>query len=49
MVVASPSSSAAAGLNERSIPTARGGEWSAVQVMRLLEDIAHPFEAAVAA
>jgi len=26
----------AAGLNERSIPTARGGEWSATQVMRLL-------------
>jgi hypothetical protein len=28
----------AAGLNERGIPTARGdGEWSAVQVMRVLE------------
>lgn len=26
----------AAGLNERGIPTARGGEWSAVQVMRVL-------------
>jgi DNA invertase Pin-like site-specific DNA recombinase len=26
----------AAGLNERKIPTARGGEWSAVQVQRLL-------------
>jgi DNA invertase Pin-like site-specific DNA recombinase len=30
----------AAGLNERSIPTARGGAWSAMQVARLLEDIA---------
>jgi len=27
----------AAGLNDRKIPTARGGEWSAVQVMRVLE------------
>jgi len=27
----------AAGLNEQGIPTARGGEWSAVQVMRVLE------------
>src|SRR6516165_8004807 len=27
----------AAGLNERGIPTARGGEWSSPQVMRLLE------------
>jgi DNA invertase Pin-like site-specific DNA recombinase len=27
----------AAGLNEQGIPTARGGEWSAVQVMRMLE------------
>lgn len=26
----------AAGLNERSIPTARGGQWSAVQVQRVL-------------
>ena len=26
----------AAGLNERGIPTARGGEWSAVQVQRVL-------------
>jgi DNA invertase Pin-like site-specific DNA recombinase len=26
----------AAGLNQRGIPTARGGEWSAVQVMRVL-------------
>jgi len=27
----------AAGLNQRGIPTARGGEWSAVQVMRVME------------
>jgi hypothetical protein len=27
----------AAGLNARGIPTARGGTWSAVQVMRVLE------------
>src|ERR1017187_2609059 len=27
----------AAGLNERNIPTARGGEWSAVQVQRLMQ------------
>jgi DNA invertase Pin-like site-specific DNA recombinase len=27
----------AEGLNEQGIPTARGGEWSAVQVMRVLE------------
>jgi DNA invertase Pin-like site-specific DNA recombinase len=26
----------AAGLNERGIPTARGGQWSAVQVQRLI-------------
>jgi hypothetical protein len=26
----------AAGLNERGIPTARGGEWSAVQVQRVM-------------
>jgi hypothetical protein len=26
----------AAGLNERGIPTARGGEWSAVQVQRVI-------------
>jgi DNA invertase Pin-like site-specific DNA recombinase len=26
----------AAGLNERGIPTARGGEWSAVQVRRVI-------------
>jgi hypothetical protein len=29
----------AAGLNDRGIPTARGGEWSAMQVKRLLEQI----------
>jgi hypothetical protein len=27
----------AAGLDERGIPAARGGKWSSVQVMRLLE------------
>jgi hypothetical protein len=27
----------AAGLNEAGVPTARGGEWSSVQVMRILE------------
>jgi len=27
----------AAGLNEAAIPTARGGEWSSAQVMRILE------------
>ena len=27
----------AAGLNEAGIPTARGGEWSSPQVMRILE------------
>jgi DNA invertase Pin-like site-specific DNA recombinase len=27
----------AAGLNEQGIPTARGGEWSSAQVMRVLE------------
>ena len=37
----------AAGLNERGIPTARGeGEWSAVQVMRVLERIEGPFDIA---
>jgi DNA invertase Pin-like site-specific DNA recombinase len=30
----------AAGLNERGIETARGGEWSAVQVQRVLERLA---------
>src|SRR6516165_2178818 len=39
----------AAGLDERNIPTARGGEWSATQVARLLEDIERPFVAAAAA
>src|SRR5262245_4978905 len=34
----------AAGLQERGIPEAQGGSWSAVQVARLLETIAHPFE-----
>jgi hypothetical protein len=35
----------AAGLNEKGIPTARGdGEWSAVQVMRVLEHL-DPFVA----
>jgi len=29
----------AAGLNEQGIPTARGGEWSSVQVMRILERV----------
>jgi DNA invertase Pin-like site-specific DNA recombinase len=31
----------AAGLNERGIPTARGGQWSAVQVARVLEHQQH--------
>jgi DNA invertase Pin-like site-specific DNA recombinase len=38
----------AAGLDERNIPTARGGEWSATQVMRLLE-ADRPFATGVAA
>jgi hypothetical protein len=33
----------AAGLEERGIPAARGGKWSAVQVSRLLEAAAVPF------
>jgi Recombinase len=33
----------AAGLEERGIPAARGGKWSAVQVARLLEVAAVPF------
>ena len=33
-----------AGLEERGIPAARGGKWSAVQVSRLLE-AAVPFDA----
>jgi DNA invertase Pin-like site-specific DNA recombinase len=37
----------AAALNERRIPTARGnGEWSAVQVQRVLERIHSPFDLA---
>jgi DNA invertase Pin-like site-specific DNA recombinase len=37
----------AAGLNERHIPTARGqGEWTATQVMRVLERIDGPFATA---
>jgi DNA invertase Pin-like site-specific DNA recombinase len=41
----------AAGLNERGIPTTRGGQWSATQVMRLLDaaGLNRPFEAASAA
>ena len=35
----------AAGLNEAGIPTARGGEWSSPQVMRMLERL-DPFGAA---
>jgi hypothetical protein len=38
----------AAGLDERGIPAARGGKWSSVQVMRLLEIIANPFDVAAA-
>jgi DNA invertase Pin-like site-specific DNA recombinase len=39
----------AAGLNERGIPAANGGQWSATQVMRVLgrmDDKSRPFEAA---
>ena len=39
----------AAGLEERGIPAARGGKWSAVQVSRLLEAARSPFDASVAA
>jgi DNA invertase Pin-like site-specific DNA recombinase len=35
----------AAGLDERGIPAARGGKWSATQVLRLLE-VSSPFEGA---
>jgi hypothetical protein len=35
----------AAGLEERGIPAARSGKWSAVQVMRLLE-AGRPFDGA---
>jgi DNA invertase Pin-like site-specific DNA recombinase len=38
----------AAGLEERGIPAARGGKWSAVQVQRLLEATAIPFDASPA-
>ena len=38
----------AVGLEERGIPAARGGKWSAVQVSRLLEAAAIPFGASVA-
>jgi hypothetical protein len=37
------------GFNERGIPTARGGQWRITQVVRLLETIDSPFDAAVAA
>jgi hypothetical protein len=33
-------------LEERGIPAARGGKWSAVQVARLLEAAAIPFDGA---
>jgi hypothetical protein len=36
----------APGIEERGIPAARGGKWSAVQVMRLLE-AGRPFDGAV--
>ena len=39
----------AAGLEERGIPTARGGKWSAVQVSRLLEAASSPFDASAVA
>src|ERR1700716_3250727 len=39
----------AAGLEERGIPAARGGKWSAVQVSRLLEAARSPFEASAVA
>jgi hypothetical protein len=39
----------AAGLEERGIPAARGGKWSAVQVARVLEAAAVPFGESVAA
>ena len=38
----------AAGLEERGIPAARGGKWSAVQVSRLLEAVRSPFAPSVA-
>jgi DNA invertase Pin-like site-specific DNA recombinase len=39
----------AAGLEQRGIPAARGGKWSAVQVARLLEAGRVPFESVSAA
>jgi len=39
----------AAGLEERGIPPARGGKWSAVQVSRLLEAARSPFDASAVA
>ena len=40
----------AAGLEERGIPAARGGKWSSVQVMRLLEATSpRPFDASTSA
>jgi DNA invertase Pin-like site-specific DNA recombinase len=36
----------ATGLDERGIPAAQGGKWSAVQVARLLEAAGRPFEGA---
>ena len=39
----------AAGLEERGIPTARGGRWSSVQVARMLEAAGSPFDASAAA
>jgi hypothetical protein len=39
----------AAGLEERGIPAARGGKWSAVQVSRLLEAARSPFDASAVA
>jgi hypothetical protein len=39
----------AAGLEERGIPAARSGKWSAVQVARLLEAARSPFDASAVA
>jgi hypothetical protein len=39
----------AAGLEERGIPAARGGKWSAVQVGRMLEAASIPFDASAVA
>ena len=39
----------AAALEERGIPAARGGKWSAVQVSRLLEAARSPFDASAVA